>query len=268
MMKLFHSQCILRQKISRVLISFFWLFSTPAFAISNITVMADESVGIAVAKLARDYARVNQVAVATSFLPKDRQAAQILEGSAADVLITADGKWLAELQTMGLVDIYSKQIFANGRLVLIGARDSSLQMEIHSNFSTAAIINAMGSDPALFIGNPEMVMEGKYAKQSIRSLGVSNALEAYTLYLKSTDEMIEQVTKNQAFAIVNYARALLLNDVRIIDDFPENSHTAMPYYAVAIASDNMDEARRFIKFLTSNIAKNDINRSGLSAMVH
>ena len=238
--------------------------STPAFAISNLTVMADEGASLAVARLARDYARESQVAVATSFLPKEQHANQILEGSSADVLITADTRWLSDLQLMGLVDIYSKQPFANGRLALIGPYDSALEMPLKKGGSTAPLIQAMAYEPALFIGNPEFVAEGKYAKQALRGLDMSDALEPYILYLKSMDDMVEQVTKHGGYSVVGNTRALLLDEAKIIGIFPEKSHQPIAYYAVVIASDNMDEARKFLKFLNSKPAKTTITSAGLS----
>jgi len=241
------------------------LCSAPSFALSNITIMADNSASLAVSKLAREYARSKGIAVSTSFGGRSAQAEQILEGSAADILITTDAQWIEELQTQGLIDIYSRLEFARGKLALVGGEDSTLNMKLTNNFMAAPLVHAMNDQPALFIGNPEYIMEGKYAKQALRSLDALDVLEPYTLYPKTLDEMVDQVTRHNAFGVFMYAQALLMEHAKVIDIFPEKSHSPIPYYAVVIAGDNMDEARKFMKYLSSNSARAAINNSGLSA---
>lgn len=241
------------------------LASLPAYARSNLTVMADNGASIAVAKLAREYARAHGVSVSTSFIEKSMQSSQILEGGAADVLVTQDARWIDDLQMQGLIDIYSKLEFARGRMALVGPADSTLTMKLTGNFISAPLVNAMHSEPELFLGNPEYVPDGKYAREALRSLGALDVLEPYTLYLKSTDAIIERVTQHQSYAVLPYGQALLLENARIIDVFPENSHRPIPYYAVVIAGDNMEEARKFMKFLTSERARNVMNSAGLTA---
>ncbi len=239
--------------------------SAPAQAMNNLTVMADSGASIAVAKLAREYARLQDVSVSTSFIDKSTQSSQILEGGAADILITQDARWIDDLQLQGLIDIYSKAEFAHGRIALIGPADSPLSMKLSGSFISAPLVHAMNSEAELFLGNPEYIAEGKHAREALRNLGALYVLEPYTLYLKSYDEMVEQVTQHNAYAVFPYGQALLLEKAKVIDVFPENSHSAIPYYAVVIAGDNMEEARKFMKFLSSERAKNTINGSGLAA---
>lgn len=241
------------------------LCSQPALAIPNITILGDDSASLAITKLAREYARSKAVAVSTSFMEKESQSAQILEGSAADILITSDAKWIADLQAQGLIDIYSKTEFARGRMALVGPRDSSLSMKLTSNFISAPLVHAMNYEPSLLIGNPEYMTEGKYAKEALRGIDALDVLEPYTLYLKKNEDMVEQVTGHGAFGVFYYGQALLMEEARVIDVFPEKSHSPIIYYSVVIAGDNMDEARKFSKYLASPDAKRAIRSAGLTS---
>ncbi len=238
------------------------LFSTKAFAVSNLTIMADNGAALAVVKMARSYSASRHIPVVASFIDRQSQSSQILEGGAADIVITPDGKWIENLQTQGLIDIYSKISFARGRMALVGSSDSDLALRLDNHFISAPLVYAMNYEASLLIGNPEYLPDGKYARQALRSLDALDVLEPYTLYLKDEDEMIEQVTRHGAFAVMNYGRALLLEDARIIDVFPEQSHSPINYYAVVIAGENMEEARKFLKFMQSSEAENLINSSG------
>jgi len=241
------------------------LCNSEAFALSNITIMADSSTSLAVSKLAREYARIQNVGVSTSFIEPRMQAEQILEGSSADILITPDAKWIESLQNQGLIDVHSKVEFGRGRMALVGSENTTLTMKLTNNFMVAPLVHAMGDQPGLMVGNPEYIPVGKYAKEALRSLGALDVLEPYTLYLKSTDEMVEQVTKHDGYGVFPYGEALLMEHAKIIDVFPETTHSPLIYYAVVIAGENMEEARKFMKFLATGAAKNTIRSSGLSS---
>ncbi len=239
------------------------LCSAPAQALSSLTILADNSASIAVSKLARDYARQQNISVTTSYTDRREQVLQIQEGAAADVLITSDARWIEDLQTQGLIDIYSKMEFGRGRMALVGPASSDITLKLTNNFMAAPLVHAMNSEPLLLIGNPEYVPEGKFARESLRSVGALDVLEPYTLYLKSMDEMIEQVTTRGAFTVMLYAQALLLEDAKVVDVFSESGHSPIMYYAVVVAGDNMEAARHFMVFLASTPARNIIRNSGM-----
>lgn len=256
-------RCYLK-KISLVFASIL-LASAPASAqtLGTLTVLADQEVSVAISKLARDYARQEGVSVSTSFVEKTQQALQINEGAAADILITQDESWIEDLRMQGLVDVYSKMEFARGRLALVGPEDSPLVLTLGDNFMSAPLVHAMNYEPALYVGNPEYVSDGKYAREALRNLGMLYVLEPYTLYLKSNDEIVEQVTRHGAYAVMPYGQALLMEQARVVDVFPETSHSPIIYYAVVLAGDNMKQGREFMKYLASASARNIILRSGL-----
>jgi len=242
----------------------FW--STPGLAVSNLTIIADDSVSVAVSKLARDYARIENIGVSTSFAEKHLQSEQINEGSAVDILITTDTKWLEELQNQGLIDIHSKTEFGRGRLALVGPEDSTLVMKLTRNFMAAPLVHAMKGEQELLLGNPEYMPVGKYAKEALRNLGGLDVLEPYTLYLKSSDDMMNEVVEKGAYGIFPYGEAQLMERAKVIDLFPEDSHGPIIYYAVVIAGDRMDEARKFLRFIASPQAKAALRNSGMGTL--
>lgn len=237
-------------------------FSGPALALSNITILADESVSLVASKLARDYARQNGVAVTTSFIGKHAQAEQINEGGEANILITPDVAWLDELQASGLIDISSRTGFAASKLALVGNAASNLQQDFRPNSQTAAMIQAMQFEQAFLVGSPESIYTGRYAREALRNMGWMDALEPYILFIKDPVEMHEMVA-HDALAIMPYPEALLLNGTKIIGTFPENTHSPVMYYAVVIAGDQMSDARQFISYLRSTTAQTILGNAGL-----
>lgn len=227
-----------------------------------VTVMADTSLGIAVTKIARNYSRYNNIVINTSFAPQYVQQEQINEGVAVDIVITAKTAWIDELKQQGLVDIYSKTLLAGDRLALIGAKDTKVVPAGPGRFPALAIIKSGGGDPVFLLGNPQFLMEGSYSKEALRNLGVAEDLEPYTLYVKRLDQMFNMVVNQQAFGICFYSSTTGRTDIKIIDILPESSYKKINYYAVAIAGDNMDEARKFMEYLKTSEVKDIFKGEG------
>src|SRR5690606_2996447 len=115
-----------------------------AESLTSISVMADNSMSLAVAEIARHYAARRNIVVNTSFSVPLVQESLIMEGGAADVLITPQAQWIEELKGQGLIDIYSPTVVATNSLVLVGPLNSTLHYTPSADtLPTAAIINAI-----------------------------------------------------------------------------------------------------------------------------
>lgn len=106
-------------------------------------------------------------------------------------------------------------------------------------------------------------MEGVYSKEALRNLGAAEDLEAYTLYVKRIDEMLDMVSAQNSYGVCFYSSVIARNDIKVIDILPEASHKPIIYQAVVIASDNMDEARNFLEYLKSNEVRKILSSYGL-----
>ncbi len=261
------------KKIRWLLVTSYWLliiFPTHATVLKlpTVTVMADHNLSLAITEIARDYSRNKQVIVNTSFTSQETQQAQINDGAAADILITAKESWIDELKLQGLIDIYSQTKLANDRLVLVTSIQSSIQNQESKNFPSLIIINAGKDSPSLLLGNPETLIEGVYAKEALRNLSVFADLEPYTLYVKRSDEMFDVVADQQpvtqTFTICFNSSSAARGDIKTIYTIPESSHKPISYNAVVIAGDNMSEARKFIDYLKTEEVKDILKKHGLN----
>mgnify|MGYP001317805100 CR=1 FL=1 len=259
---------IFARKVSRwLLVASCWLFfvfpvNADVLTLPTVTVMADHSLSMAVSEIARNYSRDKKTIVNTSFVPQKIQQEQINEGAAADILITSKDEWIDELKLQGLIDIHSQTKFAKDRLVLIASVESNIVSQGAGRFPTVEIIKSASGTPIFMLGNPESLMEGVYAKEAMRSLGASDDLEPYTLYVKRLDEMLDMVVKQQAFGVCFYSSVFNRSDLKIIDMIPESAHKPIVYYAAVVASDNMDEARNFLAYLKSTEVRKLLSKYG------
>lgn len=237
-------------------------FSVQSFALGTVTVMADSSMNIAMIELARDYSRQNHVAVNNSFAPSTTQQLQISEGSAADILITPKIDLIEELKTQGVVDVYSETPVARNQLALVGPAASPLQTRASDGFPSTELIQQFGWEPSFVVASPDSLVEGAYSKEALRNVGAAGDLEEYTLYLKQRNQMFDMVINQNMYGIFFYSSTIGKSGIRVLELLPENSHRPIEYVAVAIASDNMEEARKFLKYLKTDNAKAILRDNG------
>lgn len=252
-------------RLSLVAAALLLFYASPAQAIGSITVMADSGLGVAIAEIARNYSRASNLVVNTSFASQKSQEAQINEGGAADILITSDQAWIDRLKASGLVDVYSQVVVARNRLALVGPVGTPLELAPGEAFPTTSLIRHMNFEPGFVIGHPEALAEGIYAKEALSNLGVYQDIEEYTLYVKSLPQMMEMVANQGDYGLFFYSTTIARRDLRVLALLPETVHKPIQYFAVVIAGENMNEARKFIDYLKGADAKVVLMENGFSS---
>ena len=119
----------------------------------------------------------------------------------------------------------------------------------------------MGGEQAFIVGNPEALPVGIYGKEALRNMDAAADLEPYTLYVKRRDQMLEMAASRD-YGVFFYSTLAGRPGIRVIDLFPESSYRPIQYYAVVIAGDNMNEARKFLDYLKSAEAKQVLKQNG------
>jgi len=252
------------RKIKYVIFFYVCMCVSSAFALGTVTIMTDSSMNIAMSQLARDYSSRHNVVVNTSYASKQAQQSQISEGGAADILVTPESGWIEELKTQGLVDVYSQIAVAKNRLALVAPVTSPLSNFDGDNFPTTQLIMQFSWEPSFVVANPETLIEGGYTREALRNLGASNDLEEYTLYIKQLAQMYSMVKNQGMYGIFFYSSTIGRSGIRVLGLLPENSHKPIEYSAAAIAGDNMDEARKFLKYVQSKEAKRILENNGFT----
>ncbi len=246
-----------------------WFAALPARAeeqeINTLAVMADETLALPMAELARRYAAKRRMSVSVAYLSAGSADNAVAQSAYADVLVSAGHKRLEEVKNQGIADLTSEKEVARGRLALVGAKDGRLDLSLDAAFPTAALIRAMHWQPMLLLGNPETLEEGTLARESLKRLKVAADLEPYILYIKRKDEMARLVAAQGAYAILYASDAARMPGVRVIDRLPEHAHAPIVYKAVALAGDRMEEARSFIDYLQGAEAQRVFAQYGFSA---
>ena len=228
---------------------FLSLAAAPAAA-QNLTVFAAASLKDALDEIVRDYAPTAKAVVA--YGASSMLAKQIENAAPADLFISADLDWMDYLEARKLINSRSRINLLRNRLILIAPAASRTTLDIKPGFALAA---ALGND-RLAMANPEAVPAGKYGKAALESLGVWQSVVAKIAPAENVRAALALVSRGEApFGIVYRTDAIADKNVRIVGEFPDNSHSPIIYPAALVAVGKHAQAQAFLDYLDSARAR-------------
>jgi molybdate transport system substrate-binding protein len=187
-------------------------------------------------------------------------AAQIQHGAPVDLFISASNKEANDLAGLGLVDPASKRVIVRNELVLIVPKDfpnppASLNDLVQDRFHHVAI------------GEPKVVPAGKYAMETLKSLGLDEKLAAKLIMGENVRQVLSYVVRAEAEAGLVYATdAKEAGDqVKVALTVDDATHEPIVYPAVIVKSGNHDEAEKFMDYLRGDKARAVFAKHGFIA---
>ncbi len=227
---------------------------------SRLLVFGAASLSDSLREIGRAFARQTGRRVVFSFASSSTLARQIEAGAAAGVFVSADTKWMDELQSRHLIEEGTRRDIAHNRLALIAPADSRVELKIGPNFPLAMALGA----GRLAIGEPSSVPAGIYGRAALMSLGVWASVADRLLPAEDVRAALAYVARGEApLGIVYQTDALIEHRVRVVGLFPADSHPVITYPAAAIAGSSPD-AKRFVEFLSGPIARAIFHNYGFS----
>jgi molybdate transport system substrate-binding protein len=228
-----------------------WAQAAAGDAQPNLVVLGASSLTDVLNEIGPAFTAKTHRAVTLSYAASSALARQIEAGAPADVFVSADTEWMDYLQARNLIDPSSRRNVVGNRLVLISPADSTVSIKITPHFALAKLLG----DGRLATGNPDSVPVGKYARSALTKLGVWSEVQDKIAAADNVRAALALVARGEApLGIVYRTDALIEKKVRIVADFPANSHEPIVYPAAATARDHVGAAD-FVKFLSSPTAR-------------
>lgn len=210
-----------------------------------LTVLAAASTTDVMRQAGARFEKATGYKVAFSFGSSASLARQIKAGSPADVFVSADEQWMDDLAAAG--DIHKDtrtDLFANDLVLIARAAAPRFDVEMNRDFDFAA---ALPQVRRIAVGDPEHVPAGRYARQSLESLGWWNALHPLLIPAPDVRAALRLVEMGEADVGIVYATDAMASDkVTVIARFPDDSHDPIRY-PIAQCSDS-EGAATFIQF--------------------
>ena len=222
------------------------------FAAASLTDVLDE--------LGKAFTAETHIQVKSSLAASSALAKQIEAGAPADVFFSADLEWMDYLDQRKLLEPGSRHDVVFNRLVLIAPADSKVSVKIAPGFD---VLKALG-DGKLATGDPDSVPVGKYAHAALEKLSVWDKVQSRIVRAENVRAALAFVARGEApLGIVYRTDALAEKRVRIVDEFPQDSHPPVTY-PIALTTHASAQAQKFEDFVSGDAAKAVFRKFGFS----
>jgi molybdate transport system substrate-binding protein len=201
---------------------------------------------------------------AVSYAASSALAKQIQEGAPADVFISADLDWMKTLSDAKLIKDGSEVQLLGNEIVLVAPKDSTAEAKIENGFDLAKLIG----DGKLAMGDVKAVPAGKYGKAALESLGVWDKVEGKVAMAENVRAALKLVATGEAALGIVYATdAKAEPGVRVIGQFPADSHPKIVYPVGIIAASKNEDAATLVTYLQGAKAQAIFKAQGFTVLV-
>ncbi|MEZ4266150.1 MAG: molybdate ABC transporter substrate-binding protein [Myxococcota bacterium] len=176
-------------------------------------------------------------------------ARQLSAGAPGDVFVSADTRWVTWLGARGELAPCDTADVATNRLVVV------VSGEGEAAWRPGAA--EPGAPPErLAVGDPEHVPVGRYARESLESLGLWDALAPRIVATADAPAAVSLVARGAVPAAIAYATdARGAPGVRVSAELPPTTHRPILYKAGVPAASTHPRAREFLAFLRGDAAQ-------------
>lgn len=183
---------------------------------------------------------------------------QIKQGAPVDVFMSAAKKQMDALQDKGLLSDGTRKNLLKNQMVLI----------VPKNNTTIKSFQDLATDKSkkIAMGEPQSVPAGQYAQELLTSLGLLNKVTDKVVYAKDVRQVLSYVaTGNVDAGFVYLTDAKTSNKVKIVATASPNTHSPIIYLIAVIKdSKNLNEAKNYVEFLSSERAKTIFKKYGFT----
>jgi molybdate transport system substrate-binding protein len=186
---------------------------------------------------------------------------QILQGAPVDLFLSASPDQFNELAQEGLIEEQYQVDLLGNQLVLITNNENPAQLNGFSDLTNSQVSK-------IAIGIPESVPAGKYAKQTLQSIGIWNQIQPAVIQTKDVRQVLTYVETGNVDAGIVYMTDVKVSDkVKVVAVADQQTHDSIIYPAGIINStENKKEAKLFLDFLQSNTAKIIFEKYGFKVL--
>lgn len=197
------------------------------------------------------------VTITTNFGASGALAKQIVQGAPADLLVSADGKWIDYLLQEGKGVAATRQTLASNTLVFAGQRGKSL-----------AALGDLRRLERIAIGSPASVPAGNYAVQAMRAAGIYEDLEKERKLVMAQDvrQALLYADRGEVDgAFVYRTDALLAKHAAILLAVPADLHAPITYPLVlTTGAEERPEVKAFFTYLLGSEAAAVLEKYGFA----
>ena len=204
-----------------------------------------------------------------SYAASSALAKQMEQGAPADMFISADLDWMDYVEKKDLIRKDTRFNLLGNKIVLIAPRDSRTTVAVKQGVDLAKALNSeKGAGGKLAMANVEAVPAGKYGKAALEKLGAWDGVKGNVAQAENVRAALLLVARGEApLGIVYATDAAAEPNVKIVGEFPADSHPPIIYPAALAKEPKSPDAKAFLDMLKSSKARPAFERQGFTVLV-
>jgi molybdate transport system substrate-binding protein len=236
-----------------------------AAAQDGLVIFAAASLKNALDEIAAGWAKeTGKPAPRISYAASPALARQMEQGAPADLFISADLDWMDYVEKKDLIRKDSRFNLLGNKIVLIAPRDSTTTVEVRPGFDLASAL----AGGRLAMANVESVPAGKYGKAALEKLGAWDGVKGSIAQAENVRAALLLVARGEApLGIVYATDAAAEPNVKIVGEFPADSHPPIIYPAALTKAPTSPDARAFLDILKGSKARPAFEKQGFTVLV-
>ena len=225
-------------------------FST--VAAEKVTVFAASSLTNAMNDVVSAYEQKTGEKPTVSYASSSALARQIAQGAPANIYVSANEKWMDYLSDQGVIVPSTRKPLLHNSLVMVAPNDYPQQ---HITLDDSLDLTKALDGTRLAVGDPNHVPAGIYTKEALENLGLWQQAGRLLARANNVRGALLLVERQEALLGVVYKTdALISKKVKIVSEFPADSHTAISYPVAMVEGRQNESAKAFYDFLNSDEA--------------
>jgi molybdate transport system substrate-binding protein len=239
-----------------------WLAVAPASA-QDLLVFGAASLRNALDAVIEAYEANGGGPVRASYASSSTLARQIEQGAPADLYVSANPQWMDYLEQRDLLRAGSRADLLGNGLVLVAPLDSATTLEIAPGFDLLGALDG----GFLAMGDPDHVPAGIYGRAALERLGVWDAVAPRVARADNVRAALALAARGEApLGVVYRSDAVADASVKVVDDFPRDSHPPIVYPVAIMADSKHPDAAALVALLQSETAGAIFERFGFTML--
>lgn len=185
----------------------------------------------------------------------------IENGGETDLFFSAAQKQIDALEKSENIFPETRKNILENEIVLIAPIDSEKNIKNFSDLTNENIKN-------IALGEPKGVPIGQYSEEILKNFGILDTVKEKSVYGSDVRQVLAWVESGEADCGIVYATDAKISDkIKIISVAPKNFHTPAIYPAAIVKnSKNIDSAKKFLDFLSTDNAKKIFEKYGFTSI--
>ncbi|TKI07396.1 molybdate ABC transporter substrate-binding protein [Martelella alba] len=218
----------------------------------KVTVFAAASLTNAMQDIAKTYQKEHKVDIVSSFASSSTLARQIEQGAPANLFISADQQWMDYAQNKQTIVNDTRYTLLGNDLVLVAPKSSQQgTVKIDKQTDWKSLLKGQ----KLAVGDPDHVPAGIYAKDALQHLGAWDTVSPEMARANDVRAALALVERQEAaLGIVYGSDAVASKGVKVVGEFPQDSHKPVEYPMALIKGNDTAAAKAFYDYLKTPAA--------------